>query len=210
MNIKLASTEKIKVYSAADLYPIMQRILLRESKTDRNREHFWTVALDNANRILNIELVSMGTIKATLVDPMEVLSIPLQKRAVKLILVHNHPSGELHPSEADKDLTDRLIQACLLMQIPVKDHLIITEQSYYSFAGSGLLEILEKSEKYVPPYILKKRYEEAIAKYGEKQIRKEQTLEFARRMKKEGYPIDDIVKITGLRKATIVNLKTDK
>lgn len=209
MNIRLSANEKVKIYSGADLYPVMQRILLRESKTDRNREHFWTVALDSANRILNIELVSMGTIKATLVDPMEVLSIPLQKRAVKLTLVHNHPSGELHPSEADKDLTDRLIQACSLMQIPVKDHLIITEQSYYSFAGSGLLAELEKSTKYVPPYILKERYEKAIAKYGGKQIIKEQTREMARKMKQKGIPIETIAEITGLRKATIVNLKVD-
>lgn len=207
MNIKLASTEKIKVYSAADLYPIMQRILLRESKTDRNREHFWTVSLDNANRILNIELVSMGTVNQTLVKPMEVLSIPLQKRAVKLILVHNHPSGELEPSDADKDRTDHLIQACLMMDVPVLDHMIITGQSYYSFKNSGLLAELEKSEKYVPPYILKERYDKKMEQFNEKLIKKEQMREVARAMKQKGIPIETIAEITGLRKATIVNLK---
>lgn len=210
MNIKLTENEKIKIYSAADLYPIMQNILLRECETDRNREHFWTVSLDNALRILNIELVSMGTVNSTLVKPMEVLSIPLQKRAVKLILVHNHPSGELVPSEEDKDRTDHLIQACRMMDVPIVDHMIITEQSYYSFALSGLLAELEQSEKYVPPFILKQRYEQAIDKYGEPQVRREQTISIARKLKKEGVDVETIVKVTGLRKATIANLKVDK
>lgn len=210
MNIKLAKDEKIKVFRASDLYPIMQRILLNESKTDRNREHFWTVSLDNAHRILNIELVSMGTVNATLVQPMEVLSIPLQKRAVKLMLIHNHPSGELVPSDADKDRTDHLIQACLIMDVPVVDHMIITETSFYSFRDSGLLAELEKSEKYVPNYVLKQRYEKEMEKYAEKKGEKNRTREIARTMKKENYPIEAIMKITGLAKATIVNLKIDK
>lgn len=210
MNIKLNDHEKIKIYSPADLYPIMQRILLNECETDRNREHFWTVSLDTANRILNIELVSMGTVNQTLVKPMEVLSIPLQKRAVKLILVHNHPSGEVEPSEADKDRTDHLIQACLMMDVPVVDHMIITEQSYYSFKNSGLLAELEKSEKYVPPYMLQQRYEKKMEQFNEKLIKKEQMREVARSMKHKGIPIETIMEITGLRKATIMNLKTDK
>ena len=210
MNINLSDTEKIKVHIPSDVYPIMQRILMRECETDRNREHFWTISLDTANRILNIELVSMGSAKATLVEPMEVLSIPLQKRAVKMILVHNHPSGELQPSEEDKDSTDRLIQACKLMDVPIVDHMIITETSFYSFKNSGLLDELEKSEKHVPNYILKERYEENLKKYEEARIVKDQTREIARKMKKEGVDIDTIVRVTGLRKATIVNLKIDK
>ena len=210
MIIKLNDSEKIKVHSPSDVYPIMQSILLRECETDRNREHFWTIALDNANRILNIELVSMGTVKATLVEPMETLSIPLQKRAVKLILVHNHPSGETTPSESDKDNTDHLIQACLLMKVPIVDHMIITESSYYSFKESGLLAELEKSEKYVPNYILKRRYEKELEKYAEKKGEKNRTREIARKMKKEGYEIEAIMTITGLTKATIVKLKVDQ
>jgi DNA repair protein RadC len=210
MNIKLAQDEKIKVFSGSDLYPIMQRILLNESKTDRNREHFWTVSLDNAHRILNIELVSMGTVNATLVQPMEVLSIPLQKRAVKLILIHNHPSGELVPSDADKDQTDHLIQACLIMDVPVVDHMIITETSFYSFRDSGLLGKLEKSEKYVPNYILKQRYEKEMEKYAEKKGEKNRAREIARTMKQKGLDIELIMEMTGLAKATIVNLKVEK
>lgn len=105
MNIKLKETQDRKINGSDDIYPIMQKILLRENKIDRNREHLWTISLDNANKILNIELVSLGTINKTLIEPMEVFSVPLQKRAVKVILVHNHPSGQLRPSEPDKDIT---------------------------------------------------------------------------------------------------------
>lgn len=76
---------------------------------DKGKEHFWVLALNNANKILSLELVSLGSVSSTIVKPMEVLSIPLQKKAVGVILVHNHPSGSLEPSEADKDLTDLLI-----------------------------------------------------------------------------------------------------
>jgi len=79
MNLKLTKSQKIKILSSDDIYRIMQQILLREQKVDRNREHFWTISLDNAHKVLNIELVSMGTVNRTLVEPMEVLSVPLQK-----------------------------------------------------------------------------------------------------------------------------------
>ena len=93
MNVRLTKAEKIKLLNSDDIYSVMQRILLRENKVSRNREHFWTICLDHVHKILNIELVSMGTINKTLVEPMEVFSIPLQKRAVKIIFIHNHPSG---------------------------------------------------------------------------------------------------------------------
>ena len=85
MNIKLTASSKIKIKSSDDIYPIMQKILMRANKVDRDREHFWTISLNNAHKILNIELVSMGTINKTLTEPMEVFSIPLQKRAFKII-----------------------------------------------------------------------------------------------------------------------------
>lgn len=154
MKVRLKKEECIKIKCADDMYSIMQRILLRENRIDRNREHVWTISLDTAGRILNVELVSMGSVNRVIIEPMEVLSIPLQKRAVRIIIVHNHPSGELDPSEADKDITDRMIQCGLIMHVPVLDHLIISETAYYSFADSGLLAELALSKKYVPPYKL--------------------------------------------------------
>lgn len=198
MNVKLSKDQQIKMLNADDVYSIMQRILLRENKIDRNREHFWTISLDNAHKLLIIELISMGTVNQTLVEPMEVFSMPLQKRAVKVILVHNHPSGEIKPSETDKDHTDRLIQVGKIMNVPVLDHLIITEKTYYSFAESGLLAELERSTKYVPAYELKNRYEQEAREKGNIEGQQKEKQEIARQMKAEGYTIEQIIKLTGL------------
>lgn len=209
MNIKLTEAQKIKVLCSTDIYSIMQRILLRENKTDRNREHLWTISLDNANRILNIELVSMGTINRTVVEPMEVFSIPLQKRAVKIIIIHNHPSGEIRPSEEDKDMTDKLIQVGKIMNVPVLEHLIITENTFFSFADSGLLKELEKSIKYVPAYEIKKRYEKAAEEKGAEKGKKERSKEIAKALKAKGIDIETIAATTGLPKAVINRLKAE-
>ena len=208
MNIKLANKGKIQIQNSEDIYSVMQRILMREEKVDRGREHFWTISLDNSNKILNIELVSMGSFNATIVEPMEVFSVPLQKRAVHLVLVHNHPSGTLKPSDADKDITDRLIQVGRIMKVLVLDHLIITESSYYSFANSGLLDELSKSLKYVPAFEIKKRYEKAALEKGKDKGKREGKKEMARLMKQEGMDIELIMKISGLTKAVIDRIKT--
>jgi len=207
MNIRLKATEKIKIQSPDEIFEIMQRILLKESTGDRKREHFWVVSLDWGNTILNIELVSLGTYNETLVKPMEVLSIPLQKKAVKLILVHNHPSGNLEPSEGDKVVTDRLIQACKIMQIEVEDHLIITERSYYSFHSSGLMDELRKSKRFVPEYVQRQQLEEDVKAKVEQKIKKEQQKEMAKTMLSKGYDIAEIIELTGLTKAQISRIK---
>ena len=203
MNIRLKKDQRIHVKLPGDLYAVMRPILMRESRTDRNREHFWTVSLDNANRILNIELVSMGSSTRTIAEPMEVFSIPLQKRAVRIMLVHNHPSGGLLPSLSDLDLTDQLIQCGRILHVPVIDHLIITEEGYYSFALGDMMDELEKSEKYVPPYELKRRYQKAASEKG----RSDEKKEIARQMKKEGYDPEAISKVTGLSIASVQKLK---
>jgi DNA repair protein RadC len=139
---------------------------------------------------------------------MEVYSIPLQKKAVKLILVHNHPSGLLTPSAGDKDMTDRLIQVGLIMHVPVIDHLVISEESYYSFADNGLLAELAKSTKYVPAFILKERYEKAGKEMGKELGVKETKKEIIRRMREKGLTTDEIVELTGIPKATVSRIKS--
>ena len=145
---------------------VMQRILIREEKIDQDREHFWIVGLANNQRILFIELVSLGSVNSTIAKPMDVFGLALQKRAVRVVLVHNHPSGELSPSDQDKELTDQMIQVGIIVDTPVYDHLIITTNSYYSFRDSGLLEVLERSTKYVPKFELQRR---EIAEIREKE-----------------------------------------
>ncbi len=197
MNIRVKPNTKIE--SPEELYEIMQRILKREQKTDRDREHFWTISLNNANTVLNIELVSMGSVNTTVIEPMEVYSIPLQKRATRIILVHNHPAGTLKPSKSDKDITNRLIQAGRILHIEVLDHIIITEESFYSFTQSGVLEELEKSLEYVPAYKIKEQ--------GKEEGQQEKAKEMAKAMKTKGYTITEITELTGLSKTEITKLQ---
>jgi len=207
MNIRLKRNEEIKILCSDDIYSIMQKILLRENKIDRGREHLWTISLDTVHKILNIELVSMGSINKTIIEPMEVFSVPLQKRAVTIILVHNHPSGELKPSEGDKDMTDRLIQCGLIMHVPVLDHLIITEKTYFSFADSGLLEELEKSKKYVPDYKIREELKKQVEEAVQQKSKEEEKRSMAKIMKQNGEPIEKIMQYTGLSKAIIQRIK---
>jgi DNA repair protein RadC len=206
MNIKLTPDEKCKVMNPMEVFEIMRRILMRESRIDRNREHFWVISLSNACKILNIELVSMGSATQTIAEPMEVFSIPLQKKAISIILVHNHPSGNTMPSTADKDLTNQLIQCGELINIKILDHFIISPTGYYSFTETGLLEELANSLKYVPPYKIKERHEKELelARANERDLK---ARAMAKAMKKKGDKITEIAELTGLSKHVISRLK---
>ena len=206
MDIQLTNEEKIKILNSDDIYGIMQKILLREDKIDQNREHFWVIGLENNNRILFIELISLGTINKTLAEPMEVYSLALQKRAVKIILCHNHPSGELTPSEGDKNITDRLIQVGIIVDTPVADHLIITPKSYLSFKNIGLLEELEKSTKYVPKYELERRIKKEASEIAERK----KAIEIAKQFKRQGIDNETIAMGTGLTVEEVHNLKVKR
>ena len=221
--------EQLAIHHSSDIYQIMQMVLKREKKLNTAKEHFWVIALNNANKILSIELVSTGSTSNVIVRPMEVLSIPLQKRATGVILVHNHPSGRLEPSEEDKELTDCLIQACRLMNTPVLDHVIITENSYYSFKSSGLLDRLEASNKYVLPFELEKQFHDELEeeikrveqeskkkvkeslKIGEeigvKKGDKQRAEHIARQMLQEKESIEKIIRWTGLDAQEIEKFK---
>lgn len=206
MDVKLTEAERIKILNSDDIYGIMQKVLLRENKIDQNREHFWVVGLESNQRILFIELISLGTVNKALVEPMEVFSFALQKRAVKVILCHNHPSGELKPSDKDKDITDRLIQVGFIVNTPVIDHLIISEKSYLSFLDIGLLEELEKSTKYVPTYELIDRAKKEAAAIAAK----DSFILVAKELKRRGMEAQAIAEITGLTVEEINKLRVRK
>ena len=102
-------------------------------------EEFWIVYLNNSNKVLQQPQLSKGGITGTLVDVRLVLKTALQIGAVGLILAHNHPSGTLKPSLADKQITQKLKKAGESLDIKVLDHVIITEKAYFSFADESLL-----------------------------------------------------------------------
>jgi DNA repair protein RadC len=206
MQVKLTEIEKIKLLNSEDIYHVMQRVLMRENKIERNKEHFWIIGLAQNNRILYIELISLGTIKSTLVEPMEVFSIALQKRTVKIILIHNHPSGSMRPSEADKDITDKLIQVGLFLNIPVIDHLIINEKTYYSFDDNGVIHDLNINTRYLLPY----KVQEQMKKEAKEVGKAEGINKVAQQLKNKGFDIKQIVELTGITKAEATKLKVIK
>jgi DNA repair protein RadC len=214
MTIELSDKQKIKLLNSDDVYTVMQGILLREEKIDQEKEHFWMIGLASNNRILYIELVSLGSVNATTVEPMNVFRVAVLKGAVKAIIVHNHPSGELKPSDADKDLTDRLIQVGRILNVPVIDHIIISINSYLSFVDTGLFEQLEQSLKWVPAFEIAERIkkqekiirEQAVLEEKEKAIKK-RNVEFVKNARKKGLPVDVIAELTGLTPEEIAKIK---
>ena len=206
MDIEITEAEKIRILYSGDIFDIMQRILLREQKIDRNREHFWVIGLESNARLLFIELISLGSINKTIAEPMEVFSLALQKRAAKIMLCHNHPSQELKASDNDKDVTDKMIQVGIIVNTKVIDHLIISEKSYLSFADTGLMDELEKSTKYVPSYIL----EERIKKEAAEIARRKEKIEIAKQFKRNGVDERTIANSTGLTLEEVRNLRVRK
>lgn len=202
MNIELSEKQKVKILTDKTLFPVMREILMRDNEIDQTKEHFWAVGLATNNILLYIELVSLGSLRQTIVEPMEVFSWALQKKVDKLILVHNHPSGELNPSPEDLDLTDRLIQVGIIVNLPVVDHLIISTEGYYSFNRKGDMARLHKSKKYVPAYVQVEELKKEAQMIGEK-IGK---IEMAKMLKNNGVDISLIAESSGLSKEEIEKL----
>jgi DNA repair protein RadC len=116
------------------IFEIMQPLI-----GELNHEEFWIVYLNNSNKILHKEQLSKGGLTGTLVDVRLVFKKGIELFSTAIILCHNHPSGKLQPSQADKSITSKLKLAGETLDIKVLDHLIITENAYFSFADENLL-----------------------------------------------------------------------
>ncbi|WP_294827601.1 JAB domain-containing protein [uncultured Gilliamella sp.] len=224
MDIKLTKHDKRYIEGTDDVYSIMQRVLLRDNQIDQEKEHLWMIGMNQAGYILYIELIALGSYKSVDVEPMNVFRVAVMKNASRVILVHNHPSGSLMPSEADKDITDRLIQVGRILNIDLIDHLIITPKSYISFRSTKLMDELEQSLKYVPTYqvIERIRKEEKLIAKEKLAVEKDKTkTEKARREKAEtekkilinalldkGVSVEDIAKILGITKTKVEKIIT--
>jgi DNA repair protein RadC len=126
--------ELVKIASSSTVFELLQPIL-----GELPHEEFWILYLNNANKIIEKLAISKGGITGTLVDVRVTLKKALELGATSLILAHNHPSGNLNPSEADKLITNKLKIAAESIDIKVLDHIIVTEKSYFSFADEGLM-----------------------------------------------------------------------
>ena len=134
---RVQALNRPRIQSADDAY---QNCLLFLNSDNMNiKEEAVVLFLNRGNRVLGGYKVSSGGITGTVVDIRIILAIALKCLASGMILAHTHPSGELNPSRSDKELTLKLKEAAKLMDISLLDHLVITSDTYYSFADEGLL-----------------------------------------------------------------------
>ncbi len=126
--------KKTKITSSKDVFELMQPII-----GELQFEEFWILFLNNSNKVLFKEQLSKGGLTGTVVDIRVVFNKAIELLSTAIILCHNHPSGKLVASSADKSITEKLKTAGETLDIKVLDHLIITENAYFSFADDGLI-----------------------------------------------------------------------
>lgn len=126
--------KKKSIYSPLDIFKI-----LKQKLRDYQKEHFFVVSLDTRNGIINVDKISIGILNASLVHPREVFKSAISHHAAQIILVHNHPSGCLEPSNDDLLITKKLISSGKIIGIEVIDHIIITSSGYLSFKEKGII-----------------------------------------------------------------------
>ena len=124
----------IKMTSSQDIFNLMRPILM-----DLDHEEFWVVYLNRGNRVIDKSSISSGGTSSTVVDAKIIFKNALNRLASALVLIHNHPSGNLKPSQTDIKLTKKLQHGAALLDISILDHLIVSNEQYYSFADEGLL-----------------------------------------------------------------------
>ena len=126
--------KSIIVRSPKDIFP-----LLKEKIINFHKEYYMAVSLDNRNKIISIDIISIGTLTSSLIHPRETFEVAIKNHAGSIIICHNHPSGELIPSEDDVAVTNSLVKAGKLLGIEVADHLIITKDGYFSFKEKKII-----------------------------------------------------------------------
>lgn len=126
--------ERARVATSADAYELVHARI-----ADLAVEEFWMLVLDRGLRLLDLCRISAGGMHGTVADPKVIFKEAIDRRASAIILCHNHPSGQLRPSEEDIRLTRKLVEGGRLIEIAVQDHLIVTSGGYYSFADNGMM-----------------------------------------------------------------------
>lgn len=131
---KQLAIERTKITGSKDVFEYIHPEL-----EDKPYEEFWVIFLNRANSIIDSEIISRGGVSGTVVDPKIVFRAALQRLASSIILCHNHPSGNLKPSDSDRKLTRKVVEAGKLVEINVLDHLIIGDNAFFSFADHRMI-----------------------------------------------------------------------
>lgn len=132
-------SESVRVTSPSITSPDILYNMLKERLTDPFKEHFFLCCLDVRNRLISIDIVSVGTLTASLVHPREVFELATKRHSASIMVAHNHPSGDISPSEEDIRITRRLKDAGKIMGIELLDHIIVTTLAYKSLRECGLI-----------------------------------------------------------------------
>tara|TARA_R110002050_G_scaffold200591_1_gene335577 strand:- start:130057 stop:130758 length:702 start_codon:yes stop_codon:yes gene_type:complete len=127
-------SEILQIRNSMDSYDIFYPML-----ADKFIEEFWVLLLNQNNRVLSKRLVSKGGVSGTVVDVRVILKLAIDQLASGIVMAHNHPSGSIKPSEQDKSLTKKIVQAARMLDLKVLDHIIIGEEDFFSFADENLL-----------------------------------------------------------------------
>ena len=135
---RIASKNSTRIKKPSDVIPFIQSYSLKQE------EHFICIMLNSAHEILKIEVISKGILNQSLIHPREIFVAPITERAAAIILAHNHPSGNVMPSEPDFETTKIILDASRIIGIPLLDHIIITKTDYFSFKEQTDLFIKRK------------------------------------------------------------------
>jgi len=128
-----------KVSSSHNVFEVLTHLFDQIKGFEKDKEHLLSIGLTKNNRIKFIDLVSIGSLTGTIAEPREIFRMSIHQAASAIILVHNHPSGNLFPSEEDKRLTKKIKEAGKIIGIPLIDHIIFCEDGFYSFADEGMM-----------------------------------------------------------------------
>ena len=134
---KVKASERPQINSSSDAYSLLKQVW-EEGKIDFV-EQFKVLLLNRANKVIGLVNVSTGGVSGTVADPKIIYVAAIKANACAIIISHNHPSGQLKPSRADEELTQKIKNAGSFLDIKLLDHLIVSEEAYFSFADEGLL-----------------------------------------------------------------------
>lgn len=128
---------KIKIQSSKDVAKVFQDLLALEDSIDQEKEHYYVMHLDIRSQVKLVELVTIGILSSSLVHPRETFRRAVIAGSASIIIAHNHPSGEADPSDEDTKITKKIFEAGQVLGINMLDHIVFTNDSYFSFKNNG-------------------------------------------------------------------------
>ena len=126
--------ERKKIMSSKHLYELFEPILC-----DLPHEEFWVAMLNSANKVIDVQRLTQGGMRQTVVDVPMILKMALEKSSAAIVVAHNHPAGQNHPSQEDNTVTERIKTGCVAVGINLIDHIIIAQGGYYSYCDEGMM-----------------------------------------------------------------------